>query len=453
LAILNKRFGGKMKKIYLLLVILSLIINIFAYSLFEHQQGNYIHSLSARANALGTSGVAGGHSLFDSSLNPANISFLEKKLNADFTLNFVKNEEDRSIPLYNFFDSYIDNATYSNNSNIFTNTGVGASYGFDGGQLSFAAGLMIRPLVDFSSKYEEQVRNDASSDADTYPPIIAKNYIKGEGTINAYSILLSSAYDINEVNKLALGLEIALLDGSQKQTQRIDWTDFAHNVVGQGVLQDSLYKAKTDYKGLMFKLGANYKMSRRVNLGFAYQPKVKLDMTGKSTIEYGNVYPEIEIDDDYIIPTSIRWGLTYLPRNPYKTTFQMDMEYNKYSEINKFYDDTYAIFVGVEHYVGRAMPLRLGFKHEQSFGDAEIGNISMPTVSAGTAFPIAKNLVLNISGEFSTRTYECLDLFHDSFYDHNGLWRTIKPKDRGWENPDKVEEQFFKVQTNLSYTW
>nr|HPK40408.1 hypothetical protein [Candidatus Cloacimonadota bacterium] len=74
-------------------------------------------------------------------------------------------------------------------------------------------------------------------------------------------------------------------------------------------------------------------------------------------------------------------------------------------------------------------------------------------VSAGTAFPIAKNLVLNISGEFSTRTYECLDLFHDSFYDHNGLWRTIKPKDRGWENPDKVEEQFLKVQTNLSYTW
>ncbi len=442
-----------MKKISLLIVIASLIINICAYSLFEDQSGNYIHSFSARTSAMGTTGAAGGQSLFDSSINPSNLSFLERDFYADLSLNFVNNEDDRSIPLYNFFDSYIDNATYSNNSNIFNNTAVGASYRLSNGTFGFTAGMMYRPIIDFSSIYDEQVRNDASSDADTYPPILAKNAIKGEGSIDAYSLMLSSSYSFNEINKLALGLELAFLDGSQDYKKTINWTEFAHTAAGQGVLNDSLYKANYNYDGLMFKLGANYNLNRRLRLGFAFQPKATLDMTVKSHKEFDIIYPEEKIEGDYILPTSIRWGLTYLPRNPFKTTFQMDMEYKKYSEISKFYDDTYAVFVGMEHYIGRAMPLRLGFKHEQSFGNAEIGAISMPTVSAGTAFPIAKNLVLNISGEFSTRTYECLDLFHDSFYDHNGLWRTIKPKDRGWENPDKVEEQFLKVQTNLSYTW
>ncbi len=442
-----------MKKINLIILMTCLIINMFAYSLFEYENGNYIHTSSARSRAMGTSGVAGGQSLFDSSLNPANISIMKNKLNADLAITFTKDEENRSIPLFNFFDSYIDNSTYSNNSNIFTDVSAGVAYSIQNERLTYSAGLMFRPLVDFSAKYEEQVRNDADSDADTYPPILAKNFKEGEGAINAYSALLSSSYSITDVNRLALGVEIALLNGSQNQESRIVWTEFANSEAGQGVLKDSLFKSTRDYDGILFKMGANYTLNERVQLGFAYQPKIKCDMTGKNTVNFGTINTVTEYDADYIIPASMRWGLTYLPRNPFKTTFQMDMEYNKYSDVSKFYDDTYSLYIGMEHYIGRAIPLRLGFKHEQSFGDAEIGAISMPTVSAGTAFPIAKNLVCNLSGEFSTRTYETLDLFHDSFYDHTGLWTTIKPKDRGWENPDKVEEQFFKVQTNISYTW
>jgi len=444
--------GGKMKKINLIILMTCLIINLFAYSLLEYEAGNYVQTVSARSSAMGTSGVAIGYSLFDSSLNPANITLLNNKLNADLALTFTKNEEDRSLPMFNFFDSYIDNSTYSNNNNIFTNVSAGASYSHQMDSMTLSAGLMSRPLVDFSAKYEEQVRNDNSSDDDTYPPILAKNFKEGEGAINAYSAILGASYSFSDVNKLTLGLEIAMLNGSQNQESRIVWTEIAYTETEEA-LSDSLFKSARDYDGMMFRLGATYDLNDRVRLGFAFQPKTECDMTAKNTIKFENIDTVTEMDADYIIPSSMRWGITYLPRNPYKTTFQMDMELNNYSEVSKFYDDVYSIYIGMEHYVGRAIPLRMGFKHEQSFGDAEIGAVSMPTVSAGTAFPIAKNLVFNISGEFSTRTYETLDLFRDGFYKKNGLWTSINPTDRGWENPDKVEEQFFKVQTNISFTW
>lgn len=433
-----------MKKISLLIIISCLIINIFAYSLLEYQYGNYVQTPSARNRAMGSSGVAASYSLFDAALNPANTSFLSNKVNADFALAFTKNEEDRSLPMFNFFDSYIDNATYSNNENVYTEASAGLSYSYQMNQWNFSSALMFRPLVDFSAEYEEQVRNDADSDANTYPPIIAKNFKEGDGALNAYSVMLSSAYKFNKVQTLALGLELAMLKGSQNHESRIFWTEIAHETVGAGILPDSLYKSSRDIDGMMIKIGTTFNLNERLRLAFTYQPKAECDV--EETINSVDTANPAK----YIVPSSMRWGISYLPRNPFKTTFQMDMELNNYSDINKYLDNTISIFVGMEHYVGRAVPLRLGFKHECSMLDK---TITMPTVSAGTAFPVAKNLVFNISGEFSTRTYETLDLFRDGYYNYANLWSSIEPQDRGWELPDKVKEQFFRIQTNLSYTW
>lgn len=416
----------------------------FAYSLYDYNFGNTVNTPDARSRAMGGTGVAGGYNLFDATLNPANISLLNHEVNAAFALNFMKNTEDRSLPMFNFFDSYIDNSTYSNNSNIYPETSFGLSYNYAINNFAVSAAAMFRPYINFDATYEEQVRNDANSDANTYPPIIANNYMDGSGAINAYSFIVSGAYNFTDLNKLALALEVADLNGSQHQKTRIVWTEFAQNKVGTGILPDSLYKASKDFQGLMIKLGTNYVLNERVTLGLAFQTKTELDVeTTVNSVDINN-YPK------YIIPSSLKAGVTFQPRNPYKTVFQFDVERINYSEVNKFFDDSYSVFLGVEHYVGKAVPLRVGFRHESSMLD---NSVTIPTISAGTGFPITKNLSMNISGEFSTRTYDCLDLFRDGYYNYADLWSSITPTDRGWENPDRVDEQFFKVQSNLCFTW
>ncbi len=305
-----------MKKITLLLIALCLIINIFAYSLYEYNYGNYVNSNDARSRAMGGSGVASGVSLFDSNINPANLSFLKNDVNAGLSYSLMKNDEDRSLPMFNFFDSYIDNSTYSNMSNNFPEMGFGISYKSDLGsndKMSVSAAAMFRPYINFDSNYEEQVRNDHSSDNNMYPHIIAKNYKESSGAINAYSLLLAYSLNLNDINKLSLGLDVSMLNGSLNQETRIIWDDYAYTVPNVGVFSDYHYKASSDYDGMMFKLGTNCVVNERTNLGFTYQMKSELDTESKvNSVQVNN-------PADYIIPSAMKIGVSFKPRNPYKT--------------------------------------------------------------------------------------------------------------------------------------
>jgi long-subunit fatty acid transport protein len=128
--------------------------------------------------------------------------------------------------------------------------------------------------------------------------------------------------------------------------------------------------------------------------------------------------------------------------------------------VNDFYENSMRYAFGVEHIVGNALPLRIGFRYETSPLDK---SIALPTFTMGTGFDILDNLHLDLSGEFSNRNYTALDLFPDSYYDDtqyteavdytSTIWSYAVPTDRGWDNPDKVEETFVKVMTTLSFHW
>jgi len=60
---------------------------------------------------------------------------------------------------------------------------------------------------------------------------------------------------------------------------------------------------------------------------------------------------------------------------------------------------------------------------------------------------------VDLGAKLARRDYDALDLFMDSYYDHAGLWQDIQPADRGWANPDSVEETFIEVKTSVSYNW
>jgi len=431
-----------LKLVILSLFLLTSIVNISAYSIFEiyeNNQGNFINNHDARSAAMGGTGTAGGFNLMDSNINPANLYYLNNEKEIQFNYSLIKNSENRALPMYNFFDSYVDESTYARNENFYNEFSFSAYKSFIINSSKINLGISYKPILNFYSDYQEEVRNDENSDADNYPPIIAKNFIESDGFLDSYSILL------NYGNKyISIGTELSYLNGNYDIERRIHWSDYAHQAVGSGVLTDNISSTSNSLKGFSTKFGISSQINERIRLAVTYSPKITLDADLEVN---GNT---IESSDDYILASRLRFGMLFKPRNPFETNFQLDMEYIQNSDIDDLYDDTWSFYVGMEHYVGRAIPLRLGFRHEASIQD---NSITLPVITAGTGFEITTNLHLDLAGEYGRREYKTLDLFMDSYYNHQNLWSGIEPTDRGWENPDKVTESFFKIFTSLTYKW
>ncbi|MCD4820463.1 MAG: hypothetical protein K8S23_17425 [Candidatus Cloacimonetes bacterium] len=491
-----------MKKILVSLLFLNLLFNLFSYSILEDIDGNYVGNVDSRSASLGNTGVAGGDRLFDVTLNPANLSFLKADIGAQFVFLATKDDDNRSIPMYNFFDGYVDNGTYVSNVNIYDEMALGGYYKYNMSDLGFSAGLFYKPYINFESDYEEQVRNDENSDDDNYPPIIAKNFLTGEGSINSLEINFALSY----LENYSLGFVLSKLSGDQELTKNIVWTDMGYYNFAPDdpndpyeTLKDYYSYLDREFEAIQIGLGTVAKINERLKLGLTYKPSIKFDVTGDWKVRSDTLVNEntwalnfetYDIEDivycyegdlvvtdssatftvtdstmlaDFKTPTRIKFGLFYQPQNIMLTKFYIDVEYVKWEDVNSFYENEFNYYVGVEHQVNNKIPFRFGFKYETnyylthrfidlysiSFAD----KITMPTFTIGTGFTFLNNLIFDISAEIGHRRYETLDLFMDSYYSHHSLWSTIEPKDRGWENPDTVEETLLKIKAGLSFNW
>ncbi|MCL2063096.1 MAG: hypothetical protein FWG98_01825 [Candidatus Cloacimonetes bacterium] len=450
------------KELFLLLFLNFLLLtNAFAYSVYDLFYGTEIRHHDARVSALGGSGVAAGFTLMDSNLNPANLYFLEQKLGANFNYSLIKDSESRALPMWNFFDSFVGHSTYARNENFYNEFSLGAFYSLplNDSKLTFA--LVMRPVVNFAADYREEVRNDNDSNNDNYPPIIAMNFIESEGLLYSYNLLLNWGIPFGETN-ISVGAEISYYNGDYRQEERIIWTDTARDL--SSVILNDYYDINSDaWDGFGVKFGLASQVTPRIRLGATFSPKITLGEVfiatpASDSQDIGNefVRSDSEVREpgphkkDYIIPSKFRFGFLFKPRNPFKTHFHADIEMINFSEMNNAFEDGYAFYVGMEHYIGRAIPFRLGFSHQTARQDKAI---SLPTISIGTGFGILDNLHLDLSAEYGKREYVDLDLFPDSFYNKDGLWNYIRPADRDWENPDKVTESFLKFFTSLTYYW
>jgi len=445
----------------LLMIVVLVCSNIFGYSVFDLYYGTAIPHHDARVAALGGTGVAGGFTLLDSNINPGNLFYLDGSGGIQLTHSSIRNSESRALPLWNFFDSYVGSSTYARNENYYLEFGLGLFYSLPIKESTLSMGFSVRPIINFGARYREEVRNDDSSDIGegvfglNYPPILAKNFIDSDGVLESYSFLLNWGMPVNDIVSFSLGTELSLFRGQHKNSVRIHWTEIAHNQMGQGVLPDSMYHSNNTIDGIGFRLGLTSQVTQRLRLGLVYTPKATLNS------DFSLRYNDEAVDDhgDFVMPSKIRLGFLYKPRNPFRTNFHVDFEIVNYSEIDRFFDDGYAFYVGMEHYVGRAIPFRLGFSHQTAKQDRAI---ALPSVSIGTGFNITDHFHLNIAATYGRREYIALDLFRDGYYDdrvytgsnNSNLWsRNFVPADRGWDNPDNVTESFLKMFTSVSFRW
>jgi hypothetical protein len=475
------------KPLYIVFALLLAAFNLCAWSVSDNYLGNTTPSFSARNLGMGNTGLFDTFSPMAVALNPANLTMMQGKIGLTANGLYTRNEDNRSIPLYNSFDTFIDDATYSSNINIFDDYGF-AGYGkLNLGGFITGLGFHYMPVVNFKGIYDEEVRNNRGSNDDGYPEIIALNKINNTGKLNALGVSIAGGLKINDEMEAHFGANLDMLSGSNDTEKSIRWSEWAKqqsiaasSAQYKNVLPDSIYTNNADLSGSQIKLGSNLKINNHFGVGIAYTAKTEFDRESKTRSVFGPdttlVITNSVVKDKYILPSKIRFGFNYQPQNIMKTYFNAEVEYVKWTDVSKMFDDSWDMHFGVEHTVMNRFPLRLGFQSQTEwqvipdYANLTADNkpslmgtkVITPAITAGSSFGISKNIVVDMGLSFSWREYQAVDLFRDSYYNdsnyHTGgffLWPNthIALTDRGWENPDKVRESFTQFSTGITWTW
>lgn len=443
--------GERMRfKIFFILIVSLISTNLSGAFLFDKEIGRQQFAFCARSLAMGSTSIASNQGILNGINNPATISLLSKNFGIEISTNITKNDEDRSFPTYNFFDSYVDNSVYVSNADFFDKY-FGGIYGqYEIPLLKFTMALSYTPLYDFNAKYEEEVRNDENSNNDNEPKKIAINSYNTDGMIYSYNFNWALKFNLDNdiIPFVSFGTTVSKIKGNVDREKKIIFTDVARKMIGEDAdeLKDSLEIFNTEYSGTNFQIGTLLEIGKRIKFGVNYSPKISLDVDWKNVINDSTINGSREID----YPSQIGFGIEYHPRNLMDTRFNLDIRFINWTDLTEQFDDIVNYYAGVEHIMYNKIPLRLGFSYCTSGINKEIALMSF---SGGTAIRLPHNIILDFGAEIGNFEYETPDMFPDSYYNYPQLWDNLTPQNRTVENPDTVTNFFINTFATLSFSF
>ncbi|MDD2228742.1 MAG: hypothetical protein PHY48_04950 [Candidatus Cloacimonetes bacterium] len=474
-------------KSLLLLILLIVASALSAWSITDSYFGNRYGSYDARIYGMGSAGTFNNTGVFGIADNPANLTLMQKKYGFAANSYINRDEDNRAAPFWNQFDYYIDDAVYSSNIHVYDDFAGSGFIAHRFNAVGIGMGVYHKPVINFDADYREDVRNNRNTNDDVYANQIALNTINGIGAIYKSGLALSLGYKLGDYTDLNFGFDYALLDGDVKQEKSIRWTDFAINAIPAFHLPNTTQADDYTISGTQMKIGVAMQLNTRFGIAATYTPKATLDKEGTHYYKrdaYRNTVVDssnVSFKEDYIMPTEMRFGFSYTPRNVLRTVFNMDVEYVLWSEVNERYDDMLNIFAGVEHHIVNRVPFRIGFQavSNQFFTmeDAidlngapiqvyNVNKIVNPMITAGSSIGLAKNVSIDLGFGYTWREYNALDLFGDAYYNDKtytgagsnsaNIWTNpqyVTLTNRGWENPDKVRENNISLNAGISLSW
>ncbi len=465
------------KQTIIILAMLLTLAGLSAWSISDSYFGNRFGMLDARSTAMGGTGLFEDLRPAGITINPANLTLMDKNAGITGGVFVNRNEDNRAVPLYNSFDNYIDDSVYASNINLYDDYSGAAFTALKLGKARIGVGAYYKPYLSFDGDYREQIRNNRNTDNDGYPEMVAVNTIANSGRLDQASAVASLGFRLGKVFDVNLGLDFGKLFGSIDSAKTIRWSQWAIDEVGEGVLPDYTYQEHTDLDGYRLKGGIGVRINENFGIGSTYALKSTLDrkldyaLQQDAWLGHAAIDTDASLTEDYILPTEISLGLNYQPRNMImRTRFNLEADLVKFSEISSHYQDCLNFSAGVEHHITNRLPLRLGFSSDNSYlrvvepdGAIIAKKIVTPTISGGSSVYLSENLHLDLGLGYSWREYEALDLFGDSYYNdklYTGsntykLWpnQYIVLSDRGWDNPDKVRENNLSLSASLSISW
>ncbi len=345
----------------------------------------------ADINAMGGTGVALYRGAISNIYNPAMLTSGPSDGRLDISLSMDQEHEDRFQPLFDSFDSWVTDAAIASNRNHYWQTGFGIAGAPMGEKTPIRAALSLVDRYPFQYTFNEELRNPSSFYPDSGEPardqIIEMREREVSGTLRTLSLGIGADVD----DEISIGMAVHYAFGTREEV----------NTLRDFVTEDNSYHntATQEMNGLNFSLGVRGKISDRIEIGLAWESQ--LATTGDYSTSNYDAGLDVTTEESWSgylrYPNIFRGGLTFTPQTDPRTTFTMEMEYMAWSELadseNPGYDnpqnlsDTIDVRIGLEHRFYNGMPLRFGFRHFDSYYDAEA---SSSVFSAGSAFIIGK---------------------------------------------------------------
>jgi hypothetical protein len=382
-----------------------------AVTFLDTSFGTPVGGTSARSLALGSTGVSlltGSEALF---FNPA-VMIPEARYGiVDLTIGVTQATEDRLVPLYDSFDSFVDETSVALNRNSYGNISGGAIWRLPAETpMAIAVGVFER--FDFDYDYFEEFR-DPNVDSDPRDQLIQER----EWTVDGKLWTTSIGYAAELLKDVRFGGSVHRWSGDVQRD--INVNDF----------QTSRHRIDTvqqELEGWGWTVGAWGRIGERVDLGASFEGPVALDGARTVTAQTGAVG---QIDSttstgasaevDY--PAAVRLGGTYHPRNALRTTFTLEMERRFWEQLDTpvigavgdtvRVRDTWDLRMGLEHVFYNDLPVRFGFRYLENYADPES---ERAIFSAGIGYRVG-GFELDVTGLYHRQTSRQDFLFDPSF--------------------------------------
>jgi hypothetical protein len=354
-----------------------------------------------RSLAMGGTGVAwmqGSQAVVN---NPAALALYDKRFGVDVGLGFWHAGENRSVPLYDSFESYVRENIFALNRNTYGDIQGGLLWRvYDEIPMTVAFGVYDR--FDFDYNYFEEIRDPSGFSPDPRDQIFRTHEWNVDGRIRSASV----GYGSQVWGPTHMGVAVHRYFGSTTNTRRV----VAIRTPSDGVQEQSVAQ---DFEGWGYSVGAHGSPNAHLDLAVNWEGEFLV--RGTRTVDsldtsVSNPQDVTGSSEEWVrYPGTLTFGATYRPRNILRTTFSVEA-------VRRFWEnledstidgaapvhlrDTWDLRLGLEHIFYNQMPLRFGFRFVENYADP---TSDRSIYSAGIGYTIAEWQV-DVTGQYGRQT-------------------------------------------------
>ena len=308
--------------------------------------------LSPRVRAMGGAGSVlnqGAYSLVD---NPASLVGV-RGTTASLAVSTARISENRMVPLFDTFDSYVHETAIAVNDHLYGNLRGGLAWtapAFHGVVLAAGAWDRYDPRYD----YRDERRTTATTDQ-----IVSERDITTTGTLRA----LSGGAGIPLPHGVRFGAAFNAYTGRIRHRDAL--IPRANGVTGHVTAE------RRDLSGVSATLGGAFRVGERIEAGAAWESGPRLRDRYDLTVD-DQALTAVHAERDVYFPPRVTLGAAYRPRNALRSVFAADAVWTPWSNVTDpdrpavKLRDTWDVRFGLEHLYTAGLPGRIGFRYERS---------------------------------------------------------------------------------------
>jgi hypothetical protein len=358
------------------------------------EYGDQMPWLGAEINAMGNTGTVLYRGGTSNIFNPAML-IREDGHRLDLGVALDQQHEDRFVPIFDGFESYVTDVAIASNRHHYFNSGFAFAGRLLKGDFPLSVGVSLADRYPFTYTFEEEVRNPSGQPGNDRDAVLQARNREVTGILRNLSV----GAGVDLLDRLSVGAAVHYAFGTRTEVNTV--RDFEEPA-------DS-YNHRDEHAldGVNFTLGVRGVVTERVEIGFAWESQLNANGEFNTTRPDTLGDPIAPYEAEVRYPNAYRLGLAFRPRTDPRTVFSLEGEYKPWSELmdsetprpdeGDRLEDTMDLRVGVEHTFYNGMPLRFGFRYYDSYADAE-ANASV--FSAGVGAPFG-NGMFSVSLELS----------------------------------------------------